>query len=85
MALVGCGPAYVFHFMDALAEAGVTMGFTRQEALELVTQLVLGSAKLGGTAGEPSRHPARTGVLTGGRDHRGGQPPRSHRRARPPH
>ena len=30
MALVGCGPAYVFHFMDALAEAGVTMGFTRQ-------------------------------------------------------
>ena len=41
MALVGCGPAYVFHFMDALAEAGVTMGFTRQEALELVTQLVL--------------------------------------------
>ena len=55
MALVGCGPAYVFHFMDALAEAGVTMGFTRQEALELVTQLVLGSAKL---AALPGSHPA---------------------------
>ena len=55
MALVGCGPAYVFHFMDALAEAGVTMGFTRQEALELVTQLVLGSAKL---AVLPGSHPA---------------------------
>ena len=27
MALVGCGPAYVFHFMDALAEAGVTMKY----------------------------------------------------------
>jgi len=52
---VGCGPAYVFHFMDALAEAGVTMGFTRQEALELVTQLVLGSAKL---AALPGSHPA---------------------------
>ena len=55
MALVGCGPAYVFHFMDALAEAGVTMGFTRQESLDLVTQLVLGSAKL---AALPGSHPA---------------------------
>nr|WP_294513757.1 pyrroline-5-carboxylate reductase [uncultured Bilophila sp.] len=55
MALVGCGPAYVFHFMDALAEAGVTMGFTRQEALDLVTGLVLGSAKL---AALPGSHPA---------------------------
>ncbi len=55
MALVGCGPAYVFHFMDALAEAGVTMGFTRQEALNLVNQLVLGSAKL---AALPGNHPA---------------------------
>lgn len=85
MALVGCGPAYVFHFMDALAEAGVTMGFTRQEALELVTQLVLGSAKL---AALPGSHPAilREQVCSpAGRNHRGGQPPRSHRRARLPH
>ena len=62
MALVGCGPAYVFHFMDALAEAGVTMGFTRQEALELVTQLVLGSAKL---AALPGSHPAILRELRG--------------------
>lgn len=55
VALVGCGPAYVFHFMDALAEAGVTMGFTRREALDLVTQLVLGSARL---AALPGNHPA---------------------------
>ena len=54
-ALVGCGPAYVFHFMDALAEAGVTLGFTRQEALSLVTQLTLGSAKL---AALPGSQPA---------------------------
>lgn len=54
-ALVGCGPAYVFHFMDALAEAGVTLGFSRKESLELVTQLVLGSAKL---AAVPGSHPA---------------------------
>lgn len=55
MALVGCGPAYVFHFMDALAEAGVTMGFTREEALDLVNGLFLGSAKL---AAVPGSHPA---------------------------
>ncbi|MEG2139773.1 MAG: pyrroline-5-carboxylate reductase dimerization domain-containing protein, partial [Bilophila sp.] len=54
-ALVGCGPAYVFHFMDALAEAGVTLGFSRKESLELVTQLVLGSAKLAAVSG---KHPA---------------------------
>ena len=53
--LLGSTIAYVFHFMDALAEAGVTMGFTRQEALDLVTQLVLGSAKL---AALPGSHPA---------------------------
>ena len=55
MALAGCGPAYVFHFMDALTEAGVTMGFTRQKALALVTQLFAGSAKL---ASLPGSHPA---------------------------
>ncbi len=54
-ALIGCGPAYVFHFMDALTEAGVTLGFTRQEALQLVAQLVLGSAML---AAQPGNHPA---------------------------
>ena len=54
-ALIGCGPAYVFYFMDALAEAGVTLGFTRQESIDLVTQLVLGSARL---AEVPGSHPA---------------------------
>lgn len=51
-ALVGCGPAYVFHFMDALAEAGVTLGFPRQQSIKLVTELVLGSAKLAALTGE---------------------------------
>lgn len=54
-ALVGCGPAYVFHFMDALAEAGVTLGFSRREAIHLVKELVLGSARLASETGE---HPA---------------------------
>ena len=54
-ALIGCGPAYVFYFIDALAEAGVTLGFTRQESIDLVNRLFLGSAKLGSL---PGAHPA---------------------------
>lgn len=53
-ALVGCGPAYVFYFMDALAEAGVTLGFPRQESINLVTKLMQGSAKL---AALTEKHP----------------------------
>jgi pyrroline-5-carboxylate reductase len=45
-AIVGCGPAYVFYFMDALKEAAVTLGFGRTEAQVMVNSMVSGSAKL---------------------------------------
>lgn len=45
-AVIGSGPAYVFYFMEALMEAGVNLGLTRQEATEMVEALFLGSAKL---------------------------------------
>ncbi len=45
-AILGCGPAYVFYFMDAIAESAVSLGFTRSQASDLVTQLFTGSAKL---------------------------------------
>lgn len=54
-ALVGCGPAYMFHFFDALAEAGVTMGFSRTDAISMVAYLAAGSAQL---AMQPGTHPA---------------------------
>jgi pyrroline-5-carboxylate reductase len=44
--LSGSGPAYIFLMVDALADAGVKMGLSRQDALFLSTQTVLGSAKL---------------------------------------
>lgn len=45
-ALVGAGPAYVFHFMNAVMQAGVTMGFPRAEAKRMVLALFDGSARM---------------------------------------
>ena len=44
--LSGSGPAYIFMILDALADAGVKMGLSRQDALLLASQTVLGAAKL---------------------------------------
>lgn len=44
--LSGSGPAYIFLVVDALADAGVKMGLSRQDALFLSTQTILGSAQL---------------------------------------
>lgn len=51
----GCGPAYLFLLMEAMTDAGVQIGLPRYLAEELVTQTVLGAAKL---AQETDRHPA---------------------------
>ena len=44
--LSGSGPAYIFLIVDAMADAGVKMGLSRQDALLLSTQTVLGAATL---------------------------------------
>jgi pyrroline-5-carboxylate reductase len=54
-AVAGCGPAYVFHLMDAVMESAVTLGFTRQEARDITIALFKGSAALLEQSGE---HPA---------------------------
>lgn len=55
MAVSGAGPAYVFDMMDAMMEAGVTLGLTRQEATDIVVALFRGSARM---VGETGLHPA---------------------------
>ena len=45
-AINGSGPAYVFMFMEALADAAVKHGISRETAYLLAGQTVLGSAKL---------------------------------------
>ena len=42
----GCGPAYVYLIVEALAEAGVSLGLPRNVALELAAQTLLGSAAM---------------------------------------
>jgi pyrroline-5-carboxylate reductase len=43
-AVSGSGPSYVFLFMEALIDAAVHLGFSREDARTLVTQTVRGSA-----------------------------------------
>lgn len=42
----GCGPGYVFLFIEALIDAGVNIGLSRELSRTLVLQTVLGSAEL---------------------------------------
>ena len=44
--LSGSGPAYVFMFMEALADGGVQVGLSRDVALKLAMQTVYGAARM---------------------------------------
>lgn len=45
-ALVGAGPAYIFSVLHGLLQAGVTLGFSRQETQKMLVQLVCGCGEL---------------------------------------
>lgn len=54
-ALSGCGPAFVYLFAEALADAGVECGLTRAKAIEYAAQTLSGAAELLLNTG---KHPA---------------------------
>ena len=54
-AISGCGPAFAYMFIDALADGGVACGLTREAALEYASQVLIGAARM---VQETGRHPA---------------------------
>lgn len=55
IAVSGSSPAYVFMFIDAMADAAVKLGMPRQMAIQSAAQAVMGSAKM---VLETKLHPA---------------------------
>ncbi|MDO5135738.1 MAG: pyrroline-5-carboxylate reductase [Eubacteriales bacterium] len=45
-AVSGCSPAFVFLFLEAMADSAVALGMPRKQAYSLAAQAVLGSAKM---------------------------------------
>ncbi len=44
--IAGCSPAYAFMFIDSMARGAVENGMSREQALKISAQAVLGSAKM---------------------------------------
>lgn len=44
--IAGCSPAYAFMFIDSMARGAVMNGMSREQALKISAQAVLGSAKM---------------------------------------
>ena len=51
-AIAGCGPAFAAMFLEALGDAGVKHGLSRQAAYRLAAQMMAGTAKLHLETGE---------------------------------
>lgn len=45
-AVAGCGPAFAYLLIDAMADGGVACGLSRKDALDFAAQTVLGAAKM---------------------------------------
>ena len=55
-AVSGCGPAFVYLYLDALANGGVRCGLPYHQALALAAQTMIGAAEMTLTSGE---HPGK--------------------------
>lgn len=65
-ALAGSGPAYLFYLAEALAAAGVRVGFDEGDALRIVRSMLAGSALLLEQAGEDPADLRRAVTSKGG-------------------
>lgn len=54
MGVAGCGPAFVYMMIEAMADAGVAEGLFRDQAITLAAQTLLGAAKM---VLETGKHP----------------------------
>lgn len=50
--VMGCGPAYIYMYIDALAKAGESLGLSYDLAAQLATATTIGSAKLASVSDE---------------------------------
>ncbi len=65
-AVSGSGPAYFYHFCDAIVEAGEQAGLTHREATLLATQTCLGAARMMMESSDTPRELARKVMSPGG-------------------
>jgi pyrroline-5-carboxylate reductase len=65
-ALAGSGPAFVYRFINALAEAGAKLGLAPEQALGLATSMVEGAAQLAATSDADPQELARRVTSPGG-------------------
>ena len=45
-AVAGCGPAFVYQMIEAMADAGVSLGLSREQALQMAAQTFKGAASM---------------------------------------
>jgi len=65
-ALVGSGPAFVYRFIDALAQGAAALGFTPQQAERFALAMVEGASALAAAADAPPGELARRVASPGG-------------------
>jgi pyrroline-5-carboxylate reductase len=68
-ALSGSGPAYVFYFLEAMTQAGIEMGLTREQAYRLSVGTFAGASELARASQDPPQVLRQRVTSKGGTTH----------------